>query len=408
VTLRDLFPWGRKSASTGGYDLLRDLLGSWAKSNSGKSVTTKTAIEVSTVFACCRVIGNGMAQVPFKLMRESGDGKRRVPAKDHPLYSLLARRPNPWQTSFEFRETLAWHLELCFRAYVFVNRVRDEIVELIPFDPDAVRVERQADYSIKYFVRADNGQTQEFPQETIWHLRGPSWNGYEGIEFLKAARHAIGLAASIEEAQAGLYKNGMRPSGAWVVPGKLDQKQYDDLRAWIVANHVGAANAEKPLILDREAKWQQTTVNSIDAQTREMKSQQVEEVCRYFGVMPIMVGYSDKAATYASAEQMFLSHRINCLAPRWKRFEESADATLLSDKEIQDGYYFDFVEEGMIAASAKDKRENIVGLVNGGLMYPNEGRALYELDPDPNPDSNKLRIPVNSAQQPPKDTPPTA
>ena len=116
--------------------------------------------------------------------------------------------------------------------------------------------------------------------------------------------------------------------------------------------------------------------------------------------MPIMVGYADKTATYASAEQMFLAHVVHCLSPRWTRFEQSADAYLLTEAERADGYYFDFVEEGMIRGAVIDTLDAIVGYVNGGIMTPNEGRAKLDLNPDKDPASDELRIPVNVAQEP--------
>ena len=104
-----LFSW-RKSAVTTTLDLFRQIYGG-RSSATGKSVTVKTAVEVSAVVGCVRAIAEGMAQVPFKIMREA-DGKR-LPAKDHPLYDLLAVKPNDWQTAFEFWEMLGWHLALC-------------------------------------------------------------------------------------------------------------------------------------------------------------------------------------------------------------------------------------------------------------------------------------------------------
>ena len=137
MSWRDLIPWGRKAGST--LDLFREIYGGRTTS-SGKSVNAASAIEVSTVFACCRVIGEGIAQVPLKLMRDGADGKTKLPATDHPLYSLLSARPNEWQTSFEFRETIAWHVVMTGNAYVFINRVFGKIVSLDPIEPGRVIV----------------------------------------------------------------------------------------------------------------------------------------------------------------------------------------------------------------------------------------------------------------------------
>jgi HK97 family phage portal protein len=403
VAWLDLFRWGRKSANA--YDLVRAIAGIF-RSKSGKYVTASTAIEVSAVFGGCRLVGHGMAQVPRKLMRLSADGKTRQPARDHPLYSVLAVRANQWQTSFEFFETISWHIELCGHAFSFINRFRGQIVELIPFEPGAVTVKRADDGELTYTVRAPNGTSREFPEEAIWHVRGPSWNAWDGMEVFRIAREAIGLAMVTEESQAAMHKNGVRTSGAWSVEGKLVGDQYASLLKWIKDNHAGPDKTGEPLVMDRAAKWIQTQMSGVDAQHIETRRFQIEEICRFMGIIPIMLGYSDKASTYASAEQMFLAHVVHTLSPRWARFEQSVDAYLLTEQERADGLYFDFVEEGMIRGSVKDTKDAILGYVNGGILTPNEGRAKLDLNPDPDPESDKLRIPVTVVQGPePDDVP---
>jgi HK97 family phage portal protein len=392
----------RISTKTGStLDLFR-LLHGGKTTSTGKAVNVGNAIEVATVFACCRVIGEGIAQVPLKLMQESADGTTRQPAKSHRLYNILAFRPNRWMTSFEYRELIAWHVVLTGNHYSFINRIGNQIVELYPFEPGQVRVTFESG-TLEYEVTAPDGTKRKFPAESIWHIRGPSWSGWYGLEAVKLAREAIGLAMATEEAAGALHKNGVRPSGVYSFEGKLDDKGYESLSKWIETYAGGGENTGKPLILDREAKWQSTQMTGIDAQTLEMRRFQIEEICRFARVMPIMVGYSDKAATYASAEQMFLAHVVHTLAPWYQRLEQSIDANLLTERDRKNGVYSCFVEEGLLRGSLRDTKDTILGYVNGGILTPNEGRAKLDVNPDSDPDSDKLRIPSNVAGQ----TPPT-
>lgn len=367
----------------------------WLSSATGRAVNVRTAIQVATVFSCCRVIGNGMAQVPFKLMQEVRG--RRVPAKWHKLYRMLSLKPNDWQTSFEFRQMLAWHIELCGQAFVFKNlSVTGKILELIPFAPGQVVVRRDAQtLEIFYDVYGTDGTFRTFTRKHIWHLRGPTLDGIEGLDVIKLAREAIGLALATEETAAQLHKNGIRNSGIYSVEGTLDKKQHDDLTAWVVKQFAGAQNAGRPMILDRNAKFLNTSMSSVDAQANETRKLQIEQICSFFGVLPIKVGFSDKTATFASAEEMNRAHREDCLAPRWEAFEQSAVINLLSEAEIDEGYYTNFTEEGMLRGSAKDTKDIILGYVNGGILTPNEGRGLLDRNPDDDPASNLLRIPAN-------------
>lgn len=388
-----ILPWRKKALST--WDVFREYFRGLV-SASGKAVNADTAVQVSAVFACCRVIGNGMAQVPLKLMRESKDGKSREPAKDHPLYVVLTLRPNAWQTSFEFRQMISWHVELCGNAFVFINRgIRGKILELIPFEPGSVTVKRASDWTLSYEVRGRDGTTQTFPAEAIWHLRGPTWDGWNGMKIVNIAREAIGLAMATEEQHARMHKNGVQTSGIYSVEGTLNEGQYKALRDWIEKEAVGLNNSGKPMILDRSAKWLNTSMTGVDSQHLETRKHQIEEVCRFFGTLPIMVGYSDKTATYASAEEMFRAHKEHCLSPRWEAYEQSMNVNLLTDSERAEGLYVNFVEEGMIRGSVKDTKDAILGYVNGGVLTPNEGRALLDMNPDADSASDKLRVPAN-------------
>lgn len=396
--LADAF--ARKSASN--YDVLRQIAGWGRLSKSGKSVNVKTAIEVAAVFACMRVIANGIAQVPFKLMRESADGKTRLPARDHPLYEILATRPNGWQTSFEYREMLAMHLVLCGNAFSFVNRSsRAGVLELIPFEPGCVTVTRADDWTLSYKVRGQDGTSRIFPAEAIWHLRGPSWSSWMGLEAVQLAREAIGLAMATEEQQARMQKNGVRASGTYSVDGTLKPDQYEALAAWIDKSLAGVENTGKVMLLDRGAKWLNTSMTGVDAQTLETRRYQVEEVCRFALVNPIMVGAESKNTTYASAEQMFLAHVVHCLAPHYMRIEQSVDANLLTEAERKSGLYSCFVDSGLLRGSITNQKDVILGYVNGGVMTPNEGRRLLDMNPDADASSDKLRVPANIAGKQP-------
>ena len=375
-------------------DLFRQIYGGRITS-SGRTVNVGTAIEVSAVFACCRVIGEGIAQVPLKLMQESPDGKSRLPAKGTRLYDLLSFRPNRWQTSFEYRETLAWHVVLTGNHFSFINRMGGQIVELFPFEPGTVRTIREDNGDLNYEVSSPNGGTRIFPQESIWHVRGPSWNSWYGLEPVKLAREAIGLAMATETAAASLHKNGVRPTGVYSIEGVMKDGQYKELSDWIDAHLAGGENTGRPMILDRAAKWQSTQMTGIDAQTLEMRRFQVEEICRFARVNPIMVFAESKNTTYASAEQQFLAHVVHCLAPWYQRLEQSIDANLLTEKERAAGFYSNFVEEGLLRGSMADTATYLLGMVNGGLMHPNEARAKLDLNPDADASSDKLRIPAN-------------
>lgn len=391
-----------KDAGDGPYGSLAAFIEVYGsqRAKSGQTVNSSTALQVSTVLGVTRVLCEGVAQVPLKLYRDRDDGRGADVATDHALYRVLYRQPNPWQTSFRFRETMMLHLVLCNNFFAFKNKVGGQVRELIPFQPGDVEVRRNPDLSLVYRVRDNSGATRDFPQEAILHLRGPSWNSWMGMEAVKLAREAIGLSMAIEADQASLYKNGLRTSGTYSVEGNLTEPQYAQLR-----KHIDKHRAEDnggPLILDMAAKYLQQTMSGVDAQTLESRRFQVEEVCRPFRVMPIMVGHADKAATYASAEQMFLAHVVHTLCPWYERLQQDFDVQLL-DPEKDAGVYSKFVVNALMRGTA-DARANYYKAMLGapgqkGWGSQNEVRALEEMNLSDDPAADSITQPVRATEQ---------
>lgn len=364
-----------------------ELLRMGTSSKAGQTINLENALKVATFFACVRVLAQGCAQVPFKLYREKQEnGLTKVStATDHSLYDLVTTQPNDWTSSYEFRETLVMHAALG-NAYAFKNMgPGGKILELILLNPGMVKKEQRQDWSIVYKVTGKSGAVQEFPGSSIWHVKGPSWDGLLGLEVMNLAREALGLSLATEESHAKLHQKGVKPSGVYSVDGVLSTDQQKQLKTWIEKEYAGADNAGAPMILDRGAKWLPTAMSGLDAQHLETRKHQIEEICRFCGVMPIMVGYSDKAATYASAEQMFIAHVVHTLSPWYARIESSANLHLLSKRERADGLYFKFIAAGMLRGASKDRAEYFAKALGAGGSQPwmtaDEVRGLEELNP---------------------------
>lgn len=356
------------------------------RSKSGPSVNLETVFKASASISCMREISQGLAQVPFKVMQdyeEAGLARKRI-ARDHPLFDLLAAKPNGWQTAFEFMETLGLHACLG-NAYVYKGYYRNKISELVLLNPAQVKAEQKPDWSIAYKVRGRDGIEQELSQDRIWHVRGPSWDGFMGLDTLKLVKETLGLSIALEESHASLHANGVRPSGVYSVEGSLTEPQHALLTKWM--KEQAAAGTGTPLILDRGAKWVSQVMSGVDSQHIETRKWQFEETCRFFGVLPSVLGYTgDKANTYASAEVMENAHKVRTLGRWYKRVQDSANVNLLTDHErLNERYYTKFITNGLMAASAKDRGEFYgKALGSGGspaFMTQDEIRSLEDLDP---------------------------
>lgn len=365
------------------YSVLKEFLRQY-ESQSGVRVNHSTALRAVTAMACARVIAEGLAQVPVKVYRSIPGGGREV-ARDHPLNEVLTHRPNEWQTSFDYREMAGLHLVLAGGTYAYINRVRGEVKELIPYQPSDVQVDR-VDGDIKYKFRVRETEWMPVPSEDVLHIKGPSWNGWMGLDGVDLAREAIGLSVATELHGSKLFKNGAKPGGVLHsdVPN-LTEDQRKQIRASWEEVQGGTENAHKTAILWGGLKWMSTAQDNDSAQFLETRAFQVEEVCRAFRVMPIMVGHSDKAATYASSEQMFLAHVVHTMGPWYARVEQAYDAQLLTPQERADGYYTKHTVAGLLRGAHKDRAEYYAKSLGAGgspaWMTQDEVRELEELNP---------------------------
>lgn len=320
----------RQFKATDASDLTWTALLGQPASKAGVAVNVETALRVSTVFSCCRVLAEGVAQVPLNLFRVVGNQKTL--AKNNPLFKILALRPNDYMTSFEFRETMMYHAVLTSNAFAFIGRggIKRDIVELIPiYSP--VRIERDRFYNITYWIDGPDGESVPYSQDEIFHLRGPSWNGYVGMDAVKLARESIGLAIATEENHGRLFSNGAAPGGVLSVEGTLSKENREALKARIAEYQEGLHNRFKTLVLDQSAKWQAMAMTGVDAQHLETRRFQIEEVCRALRVFPQMVGHTDKTSTFASADAFFTAHVMHSLMPWFRRWAEKIGHQLLGD-----------------------------------------------------------------------------
>lgn len=384
-----------KGDITSSLDLFREVYGGGRESHSGKLVNLGTTLEDDTAYACMRVISEGCSQVPWHLYQKV-EGRRTV-ADAHPLDDLLYRSPNDWgQTSFEFRETLLFHLLVAGNAFVFVNRVGRErkIRELIILEPRFVSVKQKADYSLEYTVIAEDGSRNVFDRDAIWHLRGPSWNAWSGLDAVKMARNAIGLSASLEQGQSEFQRNGASPSAAYAVKNKISPEKFEFLAAWVDRHMPGGDRYGKPVILDDEAKWSALASTAVDQQLLETRRHQVESICRRFRVMPLMVGHPADMAARAATESIFLVHVTHTLMPWYQRIEQSADINLLSEEERKAGYYTKLNPDALMRGATKDQGEYFAKALGSGggkgWLTQNDVRDTLDYDRSSDPEADKL------------------
>jgi HK97 family phage portal protein len=373
---------GRK-ASQLTYDQIAGLIdGNGGGMVAGVHVSEKSALQVSTVLACVKVIADGCATPDFNVFREKDDGTREK-AMNIPEFRLLSRRPNEWQTSFEWRRLMTVHAALTGSALsIKVRGGNGRVRELIPVEPGKWDVRKVSRYELRYRCWDEFGMIGEFPADDVFLLNGLQWEWAKNLNAVKLAQSAIGLAMATEKSAQSMHANGLKSSGTYSVDGPLTGEQRDRITGWL-KRMSGPERAGDPIVIDRGAKWLQTASSAVDAQANETRRTQVEEICRAYSVFPIMVGHSDKASTFASSEAFFSAHLIHTLTPWHKAWTQRVDEMLLDGAGP---LYAEFDTRYMRLGSMKDRAEFARTMIETTVMVPNEIRNMEGLDPRPGGD----------------------
>jgi len=372
---------GRKSSEWPSYDQIADMIdGRGGAQVAGVTVNDRTALKVSTVLACVKVIADGCATPSLGVFRQKPDGTRER-ALNIPEWRLLNRRPNEWQTSFEWRQLMTAHAVLTGSALsIKVKGANGRVRELIPVEPGKWDVRKVSRYDVRYRCYDEFGLIGDFGPDDVFVLHGLQINYAEAHDVIKLARSAIGLAIATERSQEAMHKNGLRPSGVYTVEGNLNEEQHARLTKWISDRLSGPTKAGLPFVLDRSAKWVSTAMTGVDAQHVETRRLQIEEICRIFGVFPIMVGHADKTATFASSEAFFAAHLIHTLAPWHQAWVQRLDETLLDGAGP---LFCEFDTRYLRAGSMKDRAVWARTMREMGIYTGNELREEEGKDPLP-------------------------
>ena len=228
---------------------------------SGKPVNENTAMQMTAVYSCVRILSETLAGLPLHIYRYSEDGKEKDLA--HPLYRLLHDEPNPEMTSFVFRETLMGHLLLWGNAYAQVIRnARGEVVALYPLMPNRMTVDRDKNGSLYYTYLRSEGDSPSLGKSSqvilapsdVLHIPGLGFDGLVGYSPIAMAKNAIGLAIATEEYGAKFFANGAAPGGVLEHPGTIKDPQKVK-ESWNSA-YQGSSNAHRVAVLEEGMKYQ--------------------------------------------------------------------------------------------------------------------------------------------------------
>ena len=351
-------------------------------SSSGKSVTERSAMQMTAVYACVRILSEAIAGLPLHLYRYTDNGGKEK-AIDHPLYLLMHDEPNPEMSSFVFRETLMTHLLLWGNAYAqIIRNGKGEIVALYPLMPNKMAVDRDEFGHIIYKYSRSDDEAIKSEQSVILtpydvlHIPGLGFDGLVGYSPIAMSKNAIGMAIACEEYGAKFFSNGAAPGGVLEHPGTI--KDPERLRESWNRTFGGSRNSNKVAVLEEGLKFTPISISPNEAQFLETRKFQINEIARIFRIPPHMVGDLEKSS-FSNIEQQSLEFVKYTLDPWVIRWEQSMYRTLLMSEE-KGKYFFKFNVDGLLRGDYQSRMNGYAVGRQNGWMSANDIRELENLD----------------------------
>ena len=349
----------------------------------GKTVNERSAMQLTAVYACVRILAEGIAGLPLHLYKCGKNGSREK-AVEHPLYFLLHDEPNPEMTSFVFRETLMTHLLLYGNCYCQIIRDgRGQVTALYPLMPNQMSVDRDERRQLYYTYLRSGDEADTMKKGTVYllpedvlHIPALGFDGLVGYSPIAMAKNSIGMGLACEEYGAKFFANGAAPSGVLEHPGTI--KDITRLRESWNAIYGGSKNAGKVAILEEGMHYSPISIPPNEAQFLETRKFQVDEIVRIFHVPPHMIGDLERS-TFSNIEQQSLEFVKYTLNPWVCRWEQALTRSLLSPKEKRE-YSIKFNVDGLLRGDYQSRMNGYAVGRQNGWMSANDIRELENMD----------------------------
>ncbi len=364
------------------------------------------SLSEATYFACLKVLSESVGKLPLKLLH-CNEKNGVMTARNHPLFTVLHERPNPYMTASSFWSTVEHNRNHYGNAYVWIEGAGEKMrLWILPSESvevwydDARILAEQPDI---YYIYSGAGKTYRFASEEILHFKSSEmFDGLIGISVRERLKMTIGGAEKAQRMLNKMYDSGFTAKAVLQYTGALADENVQALTSGIEAYAKGemkAMGVDNIIPIPMGFQLTPLNVKLTDSQFLEIKQYTALQIASAFGIKPYQIGDYTKSS-YASAEAQQLSFYVDTLLYILKQYEEELTYKLLSPTEIRSGYYFKFNVASILRADQETQINTLSTAVNSFLYTPNEARALLDLEAKEGGDNllgNGASIPVQYA-----------
>ena len=340
----------------------------------GETVSVEGSLNIDTVWACVRLIASTISTLPMHVFQKLPDG-RGEQVRDVPLYYLLHDQPNADMSAATFWTAMTACLLLWGNGYAYVDRRKDgSVISLTPLLPNRVSIRVEKDGSLTY-AYADGQRREDFTERQIFHIRGFSLDGRIGMSPISQARETLGIAVAAEKSAGSFFRNGMRPSMVLKAPVFLSDTQRERFGPDWMEKFTGSINAGRVPLLEGGWGLDQITMKPEDAQLLATRAWSVEQICRWYGVAPVMVGHMENTTAWGTGlEQMNLWFLTYGLRPILRSIEQEITRAVMTPAQ-RIAYYCEFNVDGLLRTDSLGRANVMKIMVDSGINTANEMRA---------------------------------
>lgn len=345
----------------------------------GSSVSPATALTLSAVYRAVSIVAGSVASLPLRTVEENADGQKA------PVSSFLDKPGGDWFTPFEWTELCM--ITMLMRGEVFLQHMRNgagTLSWLNPVAPENVAVywdaNRPGGKRFEVTIPRIDGRESEvitLDPSSMTQIMGLTLDGLRGISPIGAARLSLSTGLAGEKSANRQFTNGALISGMVTPEGDEDLEEGEALEVKQTINRkmIGPENAGDIPVINRRLKFTPWTMSAADAQFIESRTFSVDEVGRWFGVPPHLLGLTEKSTSWGQgiAEQNRGLARYT-LQPWTSRMEQRLSRLIASPKRAVE---FDYA--GFVKPSPEDEVNLLIAQVNAGLLTLNEARKVRNL-----------------------------
>jgi len=345
---------------------------------SNTPVTNDTALQLSAVWSCTKIISETVAGMPVNFYRKNPDGTRTL-EPNFWLSRLLNGSPNRWQTGVDYSTTTTISESMQGNAYSLIQHgVGDKIIGLVPLMASQMSVQLLKDGS-KAFIYRDGRDIKAYSEQNIWHTMMMPSNAVIGLSALHYAARAIGISISAENRVGTLARNGFKPTGVLMYDKVLKPEQREQIRAQFADLQEGQGDPLR--VLEAGMAYQQVSLSPKDVQLLETRRFNVEDLARFWCVPSVLINDTKATSKWGSGiEQIIQGFYKFTIRPYLERREASIKKNLLSTEEslLYDVEY-DFT--ALLRGDEETRIKNAKESITGGLKTINEARKALDGSP---------------------------